>query len=408
MNIGLVSTWLHRGAAYVTINYAKLLQPEHNVFVFGRGGEYFDMNLSLPGVSIHKGSRIDSQDGVIGRELVKWIKNNKIDIIIWNEQRDLSSVVFAKKKCPDVLHGAYIDYYKESTVETFGIYDFLICNTKRHYSVFKWHPQCFYLPWGCDIDLYIPREKPEADQKYKVVFFHSMGMSNRKGTNVLINTFVKRELDKYNVKLVIHTQTNIDSIISIEEAKKHNIEIVEQTVPAPGLYYRGDVYVYPAKLDGLGLTLYEAISCGLPVITTDVAPMNEVVTEKNGRLVKVERYYCRSDGYYWPLADIDEESLYEALMYYINHADEIGSMSKEVRRNAVASWNLQDRKDQLLEIISSVSQLDNEDACLAYMSKYRELKRREKRSAFIKLFVPQKVFSCLKNKQVERKFQLDK
>jgi len=53
------------------------------------------------------------------------------------------------------------------------------------------------------------------------------------------------------------------------------------------LYYLGDVYVYPTTLDGLGLTVYEALASGLPVIATDVAPMNEIITEDNGKLVKV-------------------------------------------------------------------------------------------------------------------------
>lgn len=406
MNVGLVSTWLHRGASYVTINYSKLLQSNHKVFIFGRGGEYFDDQLKMPDVNIHKGRRLDSEDGVLGKELVQWIQNNEIDIVIWNEQRDLSALIYSKQKCPNVLHGAYIDYYKEDTVKWFGVYDFLICNTLRHYSVFKWHPQCFYMPWGCDTNLYVPMEKDEKDQKYNVVFFHSMGMANRKGTDILVKTFVERNLAEHNAKLVIHTQTNIDSIITKEVAEKNNIEIVEQTVPAPGLYRRGDVYVYPAKLDGLGLTLYEAIACGLPVIATNVAPMNEVIDKNIGYLVDVEKYYSRSDGYYWPLADVSEESLYNGLMYYVKNHKNLKILSKRARENALEKWNLKDRNDTFGDIICNVHRIDNYAVCQSYMSEHKKKVKRKRRVAFTTLFIPKKLFAFMKEKQIEMKFGL--
>lgn len=403
MNIGFVSTWLHRGAAYVTINYAKLVQSEHKVFIYGRGGEFFDEDMILEGVHIHEGYRVDSKDGILVKDFLKWIKENSIDIVIWNEQRDVTPICETRKVWPNVLHGAYIDYYREDTIESFGVYDFLICNTKRHYSVFNWHPQCFYIPWGCDTDLYIPLKRENDGNR--IVFFHSMGMSNRKGTDVLVKTFVERNLAQYGAKLVLHTQVNIDSIITKEDAAKYNIEIVEETVSPPGLYYRGDVYVYPAKLDGLGLTLYEAISCGLPVITTDVAPMNEVISNDNGKLVKVKKMYSRSDGYFWPLSEVDEDSLYDALMYYLDHSDQIKVFSENARNDAVSNWSLNSRKTQLLNILKSVKKLDNTDLCNKMLSKAKLEVKRRKRSAFILLFVPKKLFSFIKKKQVNKKYK---
>lgn len=38
MNIGFVSTWFERGAAYVTRQYVDALRNEHNVYVYARGG----------------------------------------------------------------------------------------------------------------------------------------------------------------------------------------------------------------------------------------------------------------------------------------------------------------------------------------------------------------------------------
>ena len=47
-----------------------------------------------------------------------------------------------------------------------------------------------------------------------------------------------------------------------------------------------DVCLVPARWEGLGLPLYEAIAFGQPVITNDAPPMNEPITDgRNGLLV---------------------------------------------------------------------------------------------------------------------------
>lgn len=406
MNIGLVSTWLHRGAAYVTINYAKLLKHNNNIFVYGRGGEYFDKNLKIDGINVYEGCRTSYKDGIVISDFLNWIKKNNIEIVFWNEQRDLTAMCKTKLKFPHIIHGAYIDYYTEDSISDFQLYDFVICNTKRHYSVFEWHKQAFYLPWGCDIDLY-KQNRNKRNTSDKITFFHSMGMSNRKGTEVLIKTFISNKFKELGAKLIIHTQINIDNIITKSEALNNNIEIIEKTVSAPGLYYMGDVYVYPAKLDGLGLTLYEAISSGLPVITTDIAPMNEVINEQDGKLVKVKKLYSRSDGYYWPLAEVDEDSLRDALMYYVTNADKISTLSDNARKEALNKWNWNNRKEELLRIFNNVKKLNTNEYCETYLKNKVRERRIKKRNAFIELFVPKKIFSLIKKQQVKRKYNLN-
>lgn len=54
MNIGFISTWFERGAAYVTKAYVDILKDNHNVFVYARGGEKTgegDPNWDLPYVT---------------------------------------------------------------------------------------------------------------------------------------------------------------------------------------------------------------------------------------------------------------------------------------------------------------------------------------------------------------------
>ena len=314
MKIGFITTWFERGAAYVTKQYANTMEKQgHDIFIYARGESYAIGNPDWDLPNVTWGKKLHDTTLSI-KDVSEWIKKNQIDCVFFNEQRDLRSVLKIKKKFPKVKLGTYIDYYTQDTVNGFKYYDFLICNTKRHYSVFSVFDQCYYIPWGTDIDLY----KYEYSKHDCVRFFHSAGMSNRKGTDLLINAFIKGKLYE-KAQLIIHTQLPIEQLTNYEMSslEGYNILVIYKTVGAPGLYHMGDVYVYPTTLDGLGLTMYEALACGLPVITTNCAPMNEVITNENGRLINVDEFKCRWDAYYWPLAFANIDSLIKNMEYYL-------------------------------------------------------------------------------------------
>lgn len=349
MNIGFISTWFERGAAYVTKAYIDSLSDSNNIYVYARGGEELgkgDPNWDRSNVTW--GLRL-SGTNINFRHFKKWIKKNKIEVLFFNEQHESEIIYTVKKHFPDIKIGSYIDYYKENTVKEFLLYDFLVCNTKRHYSVFKDHPQCYYVPWGTDIDLYKPKEKNNEN----LTFFHSAGMSNRKGTSYVLDAFIKGGIYK-NAKLLLHTQKSLGNVFgyNTEQLSKYNIEIIEKTVTAPGLYYLGDVFVYPTTLDGLGLTMYEALASGLAVITTNNAPMNEVINNKVGYLVDVECLRSRYDGYYWPLSIVKEESLIESMNFFIDNPERLLEMKRLAREEAKNKWNWEDRKQEINDIFT--------------------------------------------------------
>ncbi|GGA98273.1 glycosyltransferase [Macrococcus hajekii] len=372
MKIGFVTTWMERGAAYVTKAYIDLLKDNHEIFVYARGGGNHakgDENWDKDFVTW---APDQYSTNIRFSHFSNWIKENGIDTIFFNEQQEIEPVLYLKKKFPEIKIGSYIDYYKENTVKEFNIYDFLICNTKRHYSVFKDHPQCYYVPWGTDIDIFKPMNK----QYDELVFFHSAGMSKRKGTTYLIEAFIDGRIYK-NSKLIIHTQKDFEKTFSYNpsELQQYNIEIVEKTVGAPGLYHLGNVYVYPTKLDGLGLTMYEALACGMPVITTDNAPMNEVIDERVGRLVKVKEFTCRADAYYWPLSIVEQDSLISQLQFFVDNRSRLEEMSEIARLEALKKWNWQDRKEIIEEIFIKTKVIVNEvpQEYFNNIKKYRRL-----------------------------------
>lgn len=78
------------------------------------------------------------------------------------------------------------------------------------------------------------------------------------------------------------------------------------------LYRASDVLLFPSLAEGFGVPLIEAQACGIPVITSDVSPMNELV--KTGTAVRCVPHPERSD---WVLPS--RVDLTKALEYWIGY-----------------------------------------------------------------------------------------
>lgn len=361
MIIGIVTTWFERGAAYVSKAYMQnLMRAGHKVLIYARGGEENSCDSDWSGDYVTFGKRL--YDEVVDKKhFFDWIVNNGIEAVLFNEQRSFDIVAETKKAFSAVKLGCYVDYYTESTLPWFDIYDFLICNTRRHETAMKKHPQKYYLRWGTDIELFHPKTRVKNDDTVR--FFHSVGMSPRKGTDILLDSYIDGRLYQKS-KLIIHTQIPIEKVCGygVQELNDYGIEIIHKTVTAPGLYHMGDVYVYPTKLDGLGLTMYEALASGMPVITTNSGPMNEIIDDEVGTLVEVEYYYCRKDAYYWPMSVCNKSSLIQAMEGYIDNPRHLIKQSEAARQKAVCLYDWTKRVEELNNIFvnSQVRSLDNE------------------------------------------------
>lgn len=343
MKIGIVTTWFERGAAYVSLQYKKILENEgHEVFIYERGGERkFVLNSKWTDSDVYHGKNVSFPEStyIDLKDFDKWLDETGVETVFFNEQRWLKPVIFCKNK--GIKVGAYIDYYTKDTVGAFGLYDFLICNTKRHHSVFKDHPQSYFIPWGTNVDLY----KGDGREKSEYVrFFISVGMSPyRKGVDLLIKSFILLvdNSDGLKSKLIIHTQVSLDEfVINLGDEiftrykaliKSNHIKIISETVSAPGLYHLGDIYVYPTRLEGIGLTICEAISSGMPVIVPDDAPMNELLPLEISKIVKIEKYFERYDGYYWESNEVNIDYLEKAMMFYLDNKTQLEKYESKAR-----------------------------------------------------------------------------
>lgn len=363
MKVGIVTTWFERGAAYVSKQFEEVLSKENDVYIYARGGEKYAINDEVwdkKNVTWGLRREVSFAPTLIDKnDFQRWALKNKIEVILFNEQHWWYPLLWCNElKIPTV---SYVDYYRENTIPLFSAYSVLICNTKRHYSAFNWHKNAYYVPWGTNCNLFKPKgEIGSIVNSNEVTFFHSCGMDPyRKGTDIFLRAAVAIEDLKF--KIIIHTQIDLklffdneilDIIYILENSNK--LEIIFKTVSAPGLFHLGDVYVYPSRLEGIGLTIVEAQACGLIPLVTNNGPMNEFVNDGIGYLIDVDQYFARSDGYYWPECIPDVNSLINQMIAICENIESIPLMKESNYKYANENLNWDINSKQILEIFKNI------------------------------------------------------
>lgn len=203
-------------------------------------------------------------------------------------------------------------------------------------STAKIHEQ-YYLQYGADKEKIFKYpftsvkaedvlEKPVSNSE-KAYLRTELGIKQEKMI-LAVGQFIPRKGFDLLLKVAGNLDNNIAVVLLGGEATEEYLQIIEQqqlrNVCFPGFikkndiqkYYRAaDMFVLPTREDIWGLVINEAISAGLPVITTDkcIAGTELIVQKKNGFLVPVD----------------DEEKLLEAIQIIIENDSFIKSMSAE-------------------------------------------------------------------------------
>lgn len=335
MKIGIVTTWFDRGASFVSKQFMhELGKSKNEIYIYARGGEYFakgNPDWDQPNVTWNSFNDSFVPTDINLLQYFLWIKKNKIEVIIFNEQQYWIPVLLTK--IFKIKTVAYIDYYTTKTFKFFRIYDQLWCNTQRHYEVFKSYGNAKFIKWGTNINKFLPVENKDP----KIRIYHSSGMNpHRKGTDILIKSLKnikKSQLEKFDV--LIHSQVELHEDMDFINVNK-NIRYELGTFDASKHLGWADIYIYPSRLDGIGLTLAESISSGCYVITTNEPPMNEFAKKAFSSLIKVDSYKRRSDNYYWMECEPSIDSLTDIL----NSLNKESIIEKKILARNYAQQNL--------------------------------------------------------------------
>lgn len=165
------------------------------------------------------------------------------------------------------------------------------------------------VPYGVDTSKFT--KKQYNNRVDKVTFIFVGRVDRRKGIQHLLPAFKRLDTQKTELILVGQYDKN-DSLIK-KYIELPNIKFkgfVTQDVVVD-LYKGADVFVLPSLGEGLAQVGIEAMSCGLPIIVSKNAGVNDLI--ENGK-----------EGFIVPVSNSD--LLYEQMKWFVDNINEIKSM----------------------------------------------------------------------------------
>jgi glycosyltransferase involved in cell wall biosynthesis len=143
-----------------------------------------------------------------------------------------------------------------------------------------------YVPWGVHPEYleYTPHRPDDVVDFH----YHAGLLGKRKPFKEVVNAF--SDTTEPELRLIVKAQIERRMKFLERAVKKDSrVELVLEDLPTEEHLQKfadSHVCMAPARWEGLGLHLYEAIAFGMPIVCNDDAPMNELVTDGvNGLLV---------------------------------------------------------------------------------------------------------------------------
>lgn len=172
-------------------------------------------------------------------------------------------------------------------------------------------------PFGANVKLFHPIERSYSGT-FRAAF--AGGVNHRKGIHYLVAAW--KELKLRDAELHIYGTLYPEALKYFRDAAKHNI-VVHGFSDAATVLPKNHVYVFPSLLEGSSKSIYEAMACGLPVITTPNA----------GSVVRDGK-----DGFI--VAPMDADAIKHKLRYFYDNREEVKRMGRSARRRAESfTWD---------------------------------------------------------------------
>lgn len=139
----------------------------------------------------------------------------------------------------------------------------------------KYHNKVKYVPnfinESCSMDVHINTELKEVCYVGRV--------ENRKGINELLEASVKMPNINFNIIGPLENEYEFDKFLNVKVwGRKEHGEVMR-------ILKTMDAYILPSYSEGFSLGILEAMSCGLPVVATNVGSASDMIGNKGGVLI---------------------------------------------------------------------------------------------------------------------------
>jgi len=208
--------------------------------------------------------------------------------MVTTEHLVVHDVSFARYKSfgQRVFHRGFLSPFEK---KTFALADAAVCVSKFTQQQVKdiFGVTAWCIPNGVDPEQFYPRETSVDvfdKTRGKIILFYAGNMTRRKGVD-LLSPIMRALGDRF----VLFCATGLrgakqslsDNIIPLGRMDHEQLA---------ALYSRCDIFLFPTRMEGLSLTVLEAMACGAPVVTTDCCSMPELIVNGKGG------FLCQQDS----------------------------------------------------------------------------------------------------------------
>jgi len=144
------------------------------------------------------------------------------------------------------------------------------------------------LPLYAGIDLTVFYPTPEIEKKWDIAFLGRL--EKMKAVDLFPEMLVQLNQDFPDLKMLMTGEGSLKNSL-LEEFDRlevsqmvHYLGVVE-TERVPKLINQSRIFIYPSREEPFGLSIIEAMACGVPVVTTNVFGPSEIITNELDGLV---------------------------------------------------------------------------------------------------------------------------
>ncbi len=276
--------------------------------------------------------------------LASWVASNKLDLVFTIEEpNNIRTFEICKRLDVPTINYVDVEKFDPELKDVYKDASLFFCPTQHCYdALFEYGYENLMLVKYASSPHQFPWTHRDAKTGPVEFVMHAGwgGVAGRKGVEPTIEAFV--QANHPNTALTVITQKRWRTFdaktqelarscdrIKIREVNNTNV------VYNAGAYSFGHIAVQPSKWEGLGMTYIEALTSGMPAITTNAPPMSEFVEhERTGWLVDVDMVPGEvvSRGLRIQAALVKVESLAQAFSFFGDNPNYIGHMSSETEK----------------------------------------------------------------------------
>jgi 1,2-diacylglycerol 3-alpha-glucosyltransferase len=306
MRIGICAYWFNRGQGVVARQLRSALDSlGHETFVLARPTRAKNIRPAFidrtgvwdqPEITEASAYRIPTD------ELVAWGREHRLELALFDQNYGFEAIEALRASGVRTVGRFVWEQFAAEHVEAARrafdvIYSMTAAECDRYATMGIESPR---VHWGIHPELLAYSKPPPAAGAVPRLYFYPAGfLSRRKPVPQVLKAFRRARGDELRLLVKGQVEREVDQL-SDGRRRDRRVEVVLEDLPMDEhmrLFASADVCVAPSRWEGLGLHLYEAMALGLPVITNDAPPMNEVIADGvNGLLVRSRRRGRASSG----------------------------------------------------------------------------------------------------------------